>query len=92
MRSNVSQSRNLISWTHSVSKDRVAQLEFDQPFDLVLGGGIFAHQPTFVASLRSRIKNITPHARVCLPKREPAHGAVLLAMSQFDRNTIALGQ
>ena len=61
----------------------IDKLGFDQPFDLVLGGGIFSHQPTFVASLRNRLKNITPHAHICLPKREPAYGAVLLAISQF---------
>ncbi len=116
------QPRELVSWMHSVSKDRVAQLAgvvfdaantndsvaqrildeaadeltvaarvvidnlgFCQPFDLVLSGGIFSHQPTFAASLRSRLRDITPHARVCLPKREPAYGAVLLGMSKQCR-------
>ena len=63
----------------------IDKLGFDQPFNLVLSGGIFSHQPTFVASLRSRLRNITPHARVCLPKREPAYGAVLLGMSKQCR-------
>ena len=60
----------------------IDKLGFGRPFNLVLSGGIFSHQPTFVASLRNRLKNITPHARVCLPKRQPAYGAILLAMSQ----------
>ena len=117
-----SQSRNLIPWIHSVSKDKVAQLAgvvfdaaaandpvagqildeaadeltlaarlvieklgFSQPFNLVLSGGIFTHQPTFVASLRNRLQDLAPHARVCLPKREPAYGAVLLAIPQQCR-------
>ena len=118
-----SQPRDLVSWMHSVSKDRVAQLAgvvfdaanandsvaqrildeaadeltvaarvvidslgFCQPFDLVLSGGIFAHHPTFVALMRSRLRNLSPHARVCLPKREPAYGAIVLAMSQQCRS------
>lgn len=61
----------------------IDKLGFSQPFNLVLSGGIFSHQPTFVASMRSRLRNFSPHARVCLPKHEPAYGAVLLAMSKF---------
>ena len=64
----------------------VDNLGFGQSFNLVLSGGIFSHQPTFVASLRNRLKNITPHARVRLPKHEPAYGAVLLAMSRQCRS------
>ena len=67
----------------------IDKLGFSQPFNLVLSGGIFTHQPTFVASVRSRLKNLAPDARVSLPKREPAYGAVLLAISQFGGNTIA---
>ena len=59
-------------------------LRFSQPFNLVLCGGIFTHQPTFVASLRSRLQNLSPDARVSLPKREPAYGAILLAQAQFS--------
>ena len=55
----------------------IEKLGFGQPFNLVLSGGIFTHQPTFVASLRNRLQNLAPDARVCLPKREPAYGAVL---------------
>ena len=61
------------------------RLGFNQPFNLVLSGGIFTHQPTFVASLRTRLRDLTPHAHVCLPKREPAYGAVLLGMSKQGR-------
>ena len=63
----------------------IDKLRFSQPFNLVLSGGIFSHQPTFVALLRNRLDNLAPDARVCLPKREPAYGAVLLAMSQQCR-------
>ena len=64
----------------------VDKLGFGQPFDLVLSGGIFSHQPTFVESMRSRLRDLSPHARVRLPKREPAYGAVLLAMAQRCRS------
>ena len=67
----------------------IGKLGFSQPFNLVLSGGIFTHQPTFVASLRSRLQGLALDVRVCLPKHEPAYGAVLLAISQFGRNTIA---
>ena len=63
----------------------IDKLGFDQPFNLVLSGGIFSHQPTFVESLRNRLQDFSPDARVCLPKREPAYGAVLLAISQQCR-------
>ena len=62
----------------------IDKLGFSQPFNLVLSGGIFAHQPTFAASLRNRLRDLSPHARVCLPKHEPAYGAILLAMSKFS--------
>ncbi len=61
------------------------RLGFNQPFNLVLSGGIFAHQPTFAAWMRSRLKNLAPDARVSLPKREPAYGAVQLAMARQCR-------
>ena len=63
----------------------IEKLGFSQPFNLVLSGGIFRHQPTFVGSLRNRLQDFLPDARVCLPKREPAYGAILLAMSQQCR-------
>ncbi|MDE0041246.1 MAG: hypothetical protein OXT74_04370 [Candidatus Poribacteria bacterium] len=63
----------------------IDKLGFSQPFNLVLCGGIFSHQPTFVALLCNRLQNLAPDARICLPKREPAYGAVLLAMSQQCR-------
>ena len=63
----------------------IDKLGFSQPFNLVLSGGIFTHQPTFVASVRSRLKNLAPDARVSLPKREPAYGAVQLAMARQCR-------
>jgi N-acetylglucosamine kinase-like BadF-type ATPase len=64
----------------------IDKLGFSQPFNLVLSGGIFTHQPTFVASMRNRLRNFSPHARVSLPKHEPAYGAVVLAMSQQCRS------
>lgn len=63
----------------------IDKLGFSQPFNLVLSGGIFSHQPTFIESMRSRLRDLSPHARVRLPKREPAYGAILMAISQFGR-------
>ena len=62
----------------------IDKLGFDQPFNLVLSGGIFTHQPTFAASLRNHLKNLAPDSRVCLPKHQPAYGAILLAQAQFS--------
>ena len=63
----------------------IDKLGFSQPFNLVLNGGIFSHQPTFVESMRRRLRDLSSHAHVCLPKREPAYGAILMAISQFGR-------
>ena len=62
----------------------IDKLKSSHSFNLVLSGGIFAYQPTFVASMRSRLRDLSPHARVRLPKREPAYGAILMAMSKFS--------
>lgn len=62
----------------------IDRLHFDRPFDVVLSGGIFEHQPGFVAVLRERLEAVAPAAQIGLPKHEPAYGALLLAKSQFD--------
>ena len=65
----------LVCATESVIK----QLEFIEPFDIVLSGGNLIHQPMFSDKLRHRLARIQPKASVLLPKHEPAYGAVLLA-------------
>ena len=61
----------------------IEQLEFTAPFDVVLSGGNFIHQPMFVAKLRDRLVEIRPEASLLLPRHEPAYGAVLLAQTQL---------
>ena len=62
----------------------IDRLHFDQPFDVVLSGGIFGHQPEFVEAMRRHLQALARGAQIGLPKHEPAYGAVLLAKSQFS--------
>ena len=57
----------------------IKQLEFIEPFEIVLSGGNLIHQPVFVDKLRQRLTRDQPEVSVRLPKHEPAYGAVLLA-------------
>ena len=59
----------------------IEQLEFTEPFDIVLSGGNLIHQTIFADKLRHRFARIQPTASVQLPKHEPAYGAVLLAQA-----------
>ena len=61
----------------------IKQLEFIEPFDIVLSGGNLIHQPIFSDKLRHRLAGIRPKASVLLPKHEPAYGAVLLAQASL---------
>ena len=61
----------------------IGQLEFIEPFDVVLSGGNLIHQPVFADRLRGRFTEIQPEASVLLPKHEPAYGAVLLAQAKL---------
>ena len=61
----------------------IEQLEFIEPFDVVLSGGNLIHQPVFADRLRRRFTEIQPEASVLLPKHEPAYGAVLLAQAKL---------
>ena len=61
----------------------IEQLEFIEPFDVVLSGGNLIHQPVFADRLRHRFTEIQPEASVLLPKHEPAYGAVLLAQAKL---------
>lgn len=61
----------------------IKQLEFIEPFDIVLSGGNLIHQPIFSDKLRHQLARIQPKASVLLPKHEPAYGAVLLAQASL---------
>ena len=61
----------------------IEQLEFTEPFDIVLSGGNLIHQTMFADKLRHRFTRIQPEASVQLPKHEPAYGAVLLAQASL---------
>ena len=61
----------------------IEQLEFIEPFDVVLSGGNLIHQPVFADRLRRQLTEIQPEASVLLPKHEPAYGAVLLAQAKL---------
>ena len=61
----------------------IEQLEFTEPFDIVLSGGNLIHQTMFADKLRYRFARIQPSASVQLPKHTPAYGAVLLAQASL---------
>lgn len=61
----------------------IEQLEFTEPFDIILSGGNLIHQTMFADKLRHRFAKIQPEASVQLPKHEPAYGAVLLARASL---------
>ncbi len=61
----------------------IEQLEFTEPFDIVLSGGNLIHQTMFVDKLRYRFARIQPEASVQLPKHEPAYGAVFVAQASL---------
>ncbi|HSL21538.1 MAG TPA: BadF/BadG/BcrA/BcrD ATPase family protein [Vicinamibacterales bacterium] len=54
----------------------------DQPFTLLLSGGIFRGLHWLVAELPARLHDDAPRAKVRLLDREPAEGAVRLALAE----------
>ena len=60
----------------------IKQLQFREPYDIVLSGGNLIHQPVFADKLRRRCARIAPDACVRLPKHEPAYGAILVAQAE----------
>ncbi|MBC8462358.1 MAG: ATPase [Deltaproteobacteria bacterium] len=48
--------------------------------DIVLSGGLFEHHPSFVEQVFARLPDFAPRAHPTLPQKEPAYGAVLLAL------------
>ena len=67
----------------------IEQLEFTEPFDIVLSGGNLTHQPIFADKLRHRFARIQPGAVIQLPKHEPAYGAVLLAQASLQKDPVS---
>lgn len=51
----------------------------EHEFDIVLTGGVFENQPDFVEMMQKRLNVISKNAKIHLPIREPAYGAVMLA-------------
>jgi N-acetylglucosamine kinase-like BadF-type ATPase len=71
--------RELVASAHSV----VTQLGMrDESFPFVLAGGIFHAVPWLARELTHRLPDIAPRAGVRALDREPAHGAVLLALAE----------
>jgi N-acetylglucosamine kinase-like BadF-type ATPase len=70
--------RELVACARSV----VTQLGMrDDPFTFVLAGGIFHAVPWLARELTHRLPDIAPSASVRMIDREPAHGAVALALA-----------
>ena len=61
----------------------IKQLQFTEPFDIVLSGGNLIHQMMFVDKLHHRFARMQPAASVQFPKHEPAYGAVLLVQASL---------
>lgn len=71
--------RELIASADSVTR----QLEMRQAaFTFVLAGGIFHAVPWLASALAERLPQLAPHATVHLLDREPAYGAVLIALAE----------
>jgi N-acetylglucosamine kinase-like BadF-type ATPase len=71
--------RELVASAHSV----VTQLGMrDDAFPFVLAGGIFHAVPWLARELTHRLQDIAPRASVRALDREPAYGAVLLALAE----------
>ena len=67
----------------------IEQLEFTEPFDIVLSGGNLIRQTILADKLRHRFTRIRPTASVQLPKHEPAYGAVLLAQASLQKDPVS---
>lgn len=53
-----------------------------EPFDFVLAGGIFRGVPLLAQEVTGRLPAVAPHACIQLLDREPASGAVRLALAE----------
>ena len=54
----------------------------DEPFPFILAGGVFRVVPSLVEALSRRLVDVAPHSRLDLLAREPAQGAVRLALAE----------
>jgi N-acetylglucosamine kinase-like BadF-type ATPase len=54
----------------------------DEPFDAVLSGGIMNAVPKLAAEVEAQLQQLAPRCRVQRLQREPAHGAVALAVAE----------
>lgn len=52
----------------------------EHKFDIVLSGGVFENQPDFVKMMKKHLNIVSRDAKIHLPFREPAYGAVMLAI------------
>jgi N-acetylglucosamine kinase-like BadF-type ATPase len=56
----------------------------DEAFDVVLSGGVMHAVPRLVAEVEAHMKQLAPRVRVQRLQREPAHGAVALAVAEAN--------
>ena len=67
----------------SAAESVAARLDLaDQPFPVVLSGGIFRGVPAMAAEVATRVTATLPRARVARLEIEPAAGAVRLALAE----------
>ena len=54
----------------------------DEVFDVVLSGGVMHAVPRLAAEVEAQVTQLAPRCRVQRLQREPAHGAVALAVAE----------
>jgi N-acetylglucosamine kinase-like BadF-type ATPase len=54
----------------------------DEPFDVVLAGGVMQAMPSLAAEVAVQLQAVAARCRVLRLEREPAHGAVALALAE----------
>jgi N-acetylglucosamine kinase-like BadF-type ATPase len=54
----------------------------DEAFDVVLSGGVMRAVPRLAAEVEAQVTQLAPKCRVQQLPREPAHGAVALAVAE----------
>jgi N-acetylglucosamine kinase-like BadF-type ATPase len=54
----------------------------DEAFDVVLSGGVMHAVPRLAAEVETQVAQLAPRCRVQRLQREPAHGAVALAVAE----------
>ena len=56
----------------------------DEAFDVVLSGGVMHAVPRLAAEVEAHVTQLAPRCRVQRLQREPAHGAVALAVAEAN--------